>query len=101
MRKPEDATPRTVGKLTLVEAAGLIERLEGRAAHERELEALRLARDAMLVIVSEGYCTLAERLRADRGGRASEGPSVKTPPRLSAAGGAEAVSYRAASSPPR
>ena len=54
-----------VGKLTLVEAAQLIERLQGRAAHERELEALRIARDALLVIVSEGFSTHRDRLRSD------------------------------------
>jgi len=62
---PGAASPQSVGKLTLVEAAQIIERLEGRAAHERELEALRIARDALLVIVSEGFSTLGDRLRAD------------------------------------
>ena len=52
--------------MTLVEAAQFIERLQGRAAHERELEALRIARDALLVIVSEGFSTLEDRLRSGR-----------------------------------
>ena len=54
---------RDVKTLTLIEAAQLIERLQSRAAHERELEALRVARDALLIIVSEGCTTLAERLK--------------------------------------
>jgi hypothetical protein len=54
-----------VGKMTLVEAAWLVERLQSRAAHAGELEALRIARDALLTIVSEGFVTLGDRLRAD------------------------------------
>ena len=52
----------SVGKMTLIEAAQLMERLQGRAAHTGELEALRIARDALLTIVAEGYVTLADRL---------------------------------------
>jgi hypothetical protein len=48
--------------MTLMEAAILVERLRGRAAHAGELEALRIARDALLTLVSEGYTTLADRL---------------------------------------
>jgi hypothetical protein len=51
--------------MTLIEAAQLMERLQGRAAHTGELEALRIARDALLTIVSEGFVTLRERLKAD------------------------------------
>jgi hypothetical protein len=54
--------------MTLMEAAFLVERLQGRAAHPGEVEALKMARDALLTIVAEGYRTLAERLcRQDRG----------------------------------
>ena len=55
----------SVGKMTLIEAAQLMERLQGRAAHTGELEALRIARDALLTIVSEGFVTLKERLKSD------------------------------------
>lgn len=48
----------------LVEAATLVERLQGRAAHAGEIEALRIARNALLLLVAEGYSTLYERLRA-------------------------------------
>jgi hypothetical protein len=86
--------PRDVKVLTLIEAAQLIERLQSRAAHERELEALRIARDALLVIVSEGCTTLAERLKQQ-----SEPAHEQEPPgRL--AGGAS-PSFRAAFSPHR
>jgi hypothetical protein len=54
---------RPNGKMTLLEAAFLMERLQGRAAHAGEVEALRIARDALLTIVAEGYSTLADRLR--------------------------------------
>ena len=54
---------QTTGKITLVEAARLVERLQGRAAFAREFEALRIARDALLTIVAEGYATLDDRLR--------------------------------------
>ena len=50
------------GQMTLMEAAILVERLQGRAAHAGEVEALKLARDALLTIVAEGYSTLAGRL---------------------------------------
>lgn len=59
--------------MTLVEAAELMERLQRRAAHQGEIEALRIARDALLVILSEGYTTLGERLRRDT--QPSEGTS--------------------------
>ena len=45
------------------EAAFLVERLQARAAHAGEVEALKLARDALLTIVAEGYQTLGDRLR--------------------------------------
>jgi hypothetical protein len=48
--------------MRLLEAAILMERLQGRAAHAGEIEALRMARDALLTIMGEGYATLAERL---------------------------------------
>jgi hypothetical protein len=51
--------------MTLVEAAQIVERLQRRAAHAVELEALRVARDALLVIASEGFLTLKDRLRSD------------------------------------
>jgi len=50
------------GKMKLMEAALLVERLQARAAHAGEVEALKLARDALLTIVAEGYTTLADRL---------------------------------------
>jgi len=56
------------GKMNLMEAALLVERLQARAAHAGEFEALRMARDALLTIVAEGYTTLADRL----GGHNSE-----------------------------
>jgi hypothetical protein len=49
-------------RMELMEAALLVERLQGRAAHAREVEALQMARDALLTIVAEGYVTLADRL---------------------------------------
>jgi hypothetical protein len=55
----------SVGKMTLLEAAQVIERLQVRAAHTAELEALRIARDAVLTIVSEGFLTLKDRLEGD------------------------------------
>jgi hypothetical protein len=85
---------RDVKTLTLVEAAQLIERLQSRAAHERELEALRIARDALLIIVSEGYTTLAERLKPQ-----SE-PIHEQEPASPRAGGSSA-SFQAAFSPHR
>jgi len=51
--------------MNLIEAAEIIERLRGRAAHNGELDALKIARDAVLTIVSEGFATLEARLRAD------------------------------------
>jgi hypothetical protein len=59
---------RPYGRMTLMEAAFLVERLQGRAAHAGEVEALRIARDALLTIVAEGYCTLGERLRPPMNG---------------------------------
>ena len=50
------------GKMRLIEAASVVERLQSRAAHAGEVEALRIARDALLTIVAEGYVTLADRL---------------------------------------
>ena len=50
------------GTMKLMEAALLVERLQRRAAHAREVEALQIARDALLTIVAEGYSTLADRL---------------------------------------
>ena len=50
------------GEMRLIEAAFLVERLQSRAAHAGEVEALKIARDALLTIVAEGYVTLADRL---------------------------------------
>ena len=50
------------GKMNLMDAALLVERLQSRAAHAGEVEALKIARDALLTIVAEGYTTLADRL---------------------------------------
>jgi len=50
------------GTMKLLEAALLVERLQARAAHAGEVEALKMARDALLTIVAEGYVTLADRL---------------------------------------
>ena len=50
------------GKMTLIDAALLMERLQARAAHPGEIEALQMARNALLTLVAEGYLTLAERL---------------------------------------
>jgi len=50
------------GKMRLIEAAFVVERLQSRAAHAREVEALKIARDALLTIVAEGYVTLEDRL---------------------------------------
>lgn len=63
---------RTNGKMTLMEAAFLIERLQGRAAHGGEVEALKIARDAILTIVAEGYQTLGDRLRRPVNGTSVE-----------------------------
>jgi hypothetical protein len=48
--------------MNLMEAALVVERLQARAAHAGEVEALKIARDALLTIVAEGYTTLADRL---------------------------------------
>jgi hypothetical protein len=53
--------------MTLMEAALQMERLQGRAAHSGEVEALKIARDALLTIVSEGYLTLGDRLHPPSG----------------------------------
>jgi hypothetical protein len=50
------------GEMKLVDAAFLIERLQARAAHAGEAEALKIARDALLTIIAEGFTTLADRL---------------------------------------
>ena len=50
------------GTMKLMEAALLMERLQARAAHAGEVEALKMARDALLTLVAEGYTTLADRL---------------------------------------
>lgn len=55
------------GKMKLMEAALLMERMQARAAHAGEVEALRMARDALLTLVAEGYTTLADRLGESRG----------------------------------
>ncbi len=58
--------------MTLVEAAEIVERLERRAATPGELQALQVARDALLTIVSEGFQTIGDRLRAASNGHALE-----------------------------
>jgi hypothetical protein len=58
--------------MTLMEAALLMERLQGRAAHSGELEALKIARDALLTMVSEGYLTLGDRLHPHTDARRPE-----------------------------
>ena len=50
------------GRMTLMDAALLMERLQARAAHPAEVEALQMARNALLTLVSEGYLTLNDRL---------------------------------------
>ena len=50
------------GKMNWMDAALLVERLQSRAAHAGEVEALKIARDALLTFVGEGYTTLADRL---------------------------------------
>jgi hypothetical protein len=49
--------------MNLIDAAQIVERLQLRAAHEGELRALKIARDALLTIVSEGFSTLDDRLK--------------------------------------
>jgi hypothetical protein len=69
--------------MTLMEAAELVERMQSRAAHIREYEALRIARDALLTIVSEGFLTLPDRLNAVplgfRTDQAEKQPKKRTP----------------------
>lgn len=55
------------GQMTLMEAARFMERLQARAAHAGEVEALRIARDALLTLIADGYATLEERLAAMSG----------------------------------
>ena len=55
---------REPGQMTLMEAARFMERLQARAAHAGEVEALRIARDALLTLIADGYATLEERLAA-------------------------------------
>ncbi len=50
------------GKMKLMDAALVVERMQSRAAHAGEVEALKIARDALLTIVAEGYVTLIDRL---------------------------------------
>jgi len=57
--------------MNLVDAAQTVERLQLRAAHEGELQALKIARDALLIIVSEGFTTLDARLK----GQSAQVPS--------------------------
>ncbi len=50
--------------MNLVKAAEVMERLQRRAATPAEVGALKAARDALLIIVSEGFSTMTERIRA-------------------------------------
>ena len=50
--------------MSLMEAACLMERLQGRAAHAGEVEALRIARDALLTLIGDGFSTLSDCLAA-------------------------------------
>lgn len=70
--EPGSNETKTNGKMTLMDAALLVERLQGRAAHFGEIEALRIARDALLTIVSEGYLSLADRLQPRPGEHRAE-----------------------------
>ena len=65
--------------MNLVDAAQTVERLQLRAAHEGELTALKIARDALLIIVSEGFMTLDARLRGAGNGAdaAVAGPATR------------------------
>ena len=56
------------GRMKLMDAALLVERLQSRAAHAGEVEALKIARDALLTIVAEGYTTLEDRLGEEPNG---------------------------------
>jgi len=76
LRMPVDSNGSAPnGKMKLMDAALLVERLQARAAHSGEVEALKIARDALLTIVAEGYTTLADRLgeHPDETGRAGAG----------------------------
>jgi hypothetical protein len=52
-------------RMTLIEAAEVMERLQRRAAHQGEVQALQAARDALLILASEGHATLGDRLHRD------------------------------------
>ena len=80
--QPGSNGSRDSGRMTLIEAATFMERLQGRAAHSRELEAMQIARDALLTLVSEGFQTLKERLQRDAVTPASRepAPSQQMPP---------------------
>jgi len=65
--------------MNLVDAAQTVERLQLRAAHEGELKALKIARDALLIIVSEGFTTLDARLKSQAGMAATARPATATP----------------------
>ena len=60
--------------MDLMDAAQIVERLQMRAAHEGELKALKIARDALLTIVSEGFSTLDDRLGRRNGSAADATP---------------------------
>lgn len=62
---PLSPSPTRSSRMTLIEAATVMERLQVRAAHVVELEALRMARDALLTTVSEGFLHLHERLASE------------------------------------
>ena len=64
--EPNGARPN--GRMKLMDAALLVERLQSRAAHAGEVEALKIARDALLTIVAEGYTTLEDRLGEELNG---------------------------------
>lgn len=51
--------------MTLIEAAEFMERLQRRAAHQGEVQALQVARDALLILASEGHATLGDRLNRE------------------------------------
>ncbi|MEK6629183.1 MAG: hypothetical protein AABY89_00445 [Acidobacteriota bacterium] len=68
------------GDMTLIEAAEIIERLQRRAAHQGEIEALQMARNALLTILSEGFTTLRDRLHPGNQ-RASLNPWLNASPK--------------------
>lgn len=65
--------------MNLVDAAQTVERLQLRAAHEGELKALKIARDALLIIVSEGFLTLDARLKGQAATAGASQPPVEAP----------------------